>query len=81
MVGLSLAAGGANVIMQLARLPIGRGVAESRVESGRVDRRPIKRLRTTTAYLLVAMLGTDEERDRAPPPDRRGARRSPITSG
>jgi len=62
MVGLSLAAGGANVIMQLARLPVGRGVAESRVESGRVDRHPIKRLRTTTAYLLIAMLGTERER-------------------
>ena len=62
MVGLSLAAGGANVVMQLARLPVGRGVAESRVESGRVDRHPIKRLRTTTAYLLIAMLGTDAER-------------------
>jgi len=62
MVGMSLAAGGANVIMQLSRLPVGRGVAESRVDSGRVDRHPIKRLRTTTAYLLIAMLGTDEER-------------------
>lgn len=62
MVGLSLAAGGANVIMQLARLPVGRGVAESRVDSGRVDRHPIKRLRTTTAYLLIAMLGTEQER-------------------
>jgi len=63
MVGLSLAAGGANVIMQLARRPVGRGVAESRVESGRVDRHPIKRLRTTTAYLLIAMLGTEDERE------------------
>ena len=62
MVGLALAAGGANVIMQLARLPVGRGVAESRVDSGRVDRHPIKRLRTTTAYLLVSMLGSDEDR-------------------
>jgi uncharacterized protein (DUF2236 family) len=62
MVGLALAAGGANVVMQLARLPVGRGVAESRVDSGRVDRHPIKRLRTTTAYLLIAMLGTDVER-------------------
>jgi len=62
MVGLALAAGGANVIMQLARLPIGRGVAESRVDSGRVDRHPIKRLRTTTAYLLIALLGTEQER-------------------
>jgi uncharacterized protein (DUF2236 family) len=62
LVGIGLAAGGANVIMQLSRLPIGHGVAESRVESGRVDRHPIKRLRTTSAYLLVAMLGTDQER-------------------
>jgi uncharacterized protein (DUF2236 family) len=37
-------------------------VAESRVESGRVDRHPVKRLRTTTAYLLISMLGTEEER-------------------
>jgi uncharacterized protein (DUF2236 family) len=62
LVGIGLAAGGANVIMQLSRLPVGRGVAESRVESGRVDRHPIKRLRTTSAYLLVAMLGTEDER-------------------
>ena len=62
IVGLSLGAGGANVIMQLSRLPIGRGVAESRVDTGRVDRHPIKRLRTTTAYLLIALLGSDEER-------------------
>ena len=62
MVGLALAAGGANVVMQLARLPVGRGVAESRVDRGRVDRHPIKRLRTTTAYLLIAMLGTEDER-------------------
>jgi uncharacterized protein (DUF2236 family) len=62
MVGLSLAAGGANVVMQLAWLPVGRGVAESRVDSGRVDRHPIKRLRTTTAYLLIAMLGSEDER-------------------
>ena len=62
MVGLSLAAGGANVIMQLSQLPIGRAVATSRVETGRVDRHPIKRLRTTTAFLLVAMLSTEAER-------------------
>ena len=54
--------GTANVVMQLARLPVGRGVAESTVESGRVDRHPIKRLRTTVAYLAVAMFGTEEER-------------------
>ena len=32
------------------------------MDSARVDRHPIKRLRTTTAYLLIAMLGTDDER-------------------
>lgn len=57
-----LAAGGANVIMQLAQLPVGHGVANSRVDSGRVDKHPIKRLRTTTAYLVISLLGTDEER-------------------
>ena len=57
-----LALGNANVIMQLAWLPIGRGVAESPVESGRVDRHPIKRLRTTMSFLVIASLGTEEER-------------------
>jgi uncharacterized protein (DUF2236 family) len=56
------AAGAANVIMQLSRLPIGRGVAESRVDSGRLDEHPIKRLRTTLSFLVVAMWGTEEER-------------------
>jgi uncharacterized protein (DUF2236 family) len=61
--GIGLAAAGANVIMQLSQLPVGHGVAKSRVDSGRVDRRPIKRTRTTLAYLAVALLGTDEERE------------------
>ncbi len=60
--GYALFAGAANVIMQLSRLPVGRGVAESRVESGRVDLHPVKRLRTTTAFLVIASLGTREER-------------------
>lgn len=60
--GLGLAAGGANVVMQLARLPVGHGVAKSTVDSGRVDKHPIKRLRTTTAYLVIAALGTRDER-------------------
>jgi uncharacterized protein (DUF2236 family) len=59
---LGYAAAGANVIMQLSRLPVGRAVAMSDVDSGRVDRHPIKRLRTTSAYLAVAMLGTDADR-------------------
>jgi uncharacterized protein (DUF2236 family) len=54
--------GAANVVMQLARLPVGRGVAESTVETGRVDKHPFKRQRTTASYLIVALLGTDEER-------------------
>lgn len=60
--GIGLAAAGANVIMQLSLLPVGHGVAESRVESGRVDMHPIKRARTTLAYLAVALLGTEGER-------------------
>ncbi|MGZ6616545.1 MAG: oxygenase MpaB family protein [Solirubrobacteraceae bacterium] len=60
--GFGLAAGGANVIMQLARLPVGHGVARSTVDSGRVDKHPIKRLRTTSAFLVISMLGTEEER-------------------
>ncbi|MEV4259468.1 oxygenase MpaB family protein, partial [Spirillospora sp. NPDC049652] len=60
--GPSLVAGGANVIMQLSRLPVGLGVVESPVESGRIDRHPVKRTRTTLTYLVVAMLGSAEER-------------------
>jgi uncharacterized protein (DUF2236 family) len=61
--GIGLAAAGANVIMQLSMLPVGHGVAKSRVESGRVDEHPIKRARTTLAYLAVALLGTEAERE------------------
>jgi uncharacterized protein (DUF2236 family) len=57
-----LAAGNANVIMQLARLPVGHGVARSRVDSGRVDKHPFKRLRTTVTYLAIALVGTEGER-------------------
>ena len=60
--GLGLAAAGANVIMQLSQLPVGHGVARSTVDSGRVDKHPIKRLRTTLSYLAVAMAGTEAER-------------------
>lgn len=60
--GLGLAAAGANVVMQLSQLPVGRGVAESRVESGRIDLHPLKRTRTTLAYLAIALLGTESER-------------------
>lgn len=59
---IAVAIGGANVVMQLTHLPVGHGVAESRVETGRVDEHPLKRARTTFTYLAVAAGGTDEER-------------------
>jgi uncharacterized protein (DUF2236 family) len=62
MSGLGMAAAAANVVMQLSRLPIGRGVAESRVESGRADKHPAKRTRTTLSYLVIALYGTEHER-------------------
>lgn len=60
--GAALLAGSANVIMQLARPPVGYGVVESRVESGNIFRHPVKRARTTLTYLAVATMGTEEER-------------------
>ena len=61
--GFSLALGGANVIMQLSRLPVGHGVAESTVESGSLHTHPLKRTRTTLSYIMIALFGTDHERD------------------
>jgi uncharacterized protein (DUF2236 family) len=55
-------AGAANVIMQLSLAPVGYGVLESKVESGKLTRHPLKRFRTTFTYLAVALLGTDDER-------------------
>jgi uncharacterized protein (DUF2236 family) len=62
LMGVALLAGPANVIMQLARPSVGYGVLESRVESGRVDRHPIKRARTTFTYLAVATNGSLEQK-------------------
>ena len=62
LMGVALLAGAANVIMQLARPGVGYGVSESRVESGRVDRHPIKRARTTFTYLAVATKGTPQQK-------------------
>jgi uncharacterized protein (DUF2236 family) len=62
LLGVALLLGPANVIMQLARPGVGYGVLESRVESGRVDRHPIKRARTTFTYLAVAGSGTDQQK-------------------
>lgn len=61
--GAPLFLGGmANVIMQLSHPAVGYGVYESPVESGRIDKHPVKRLRTTLTYIGVALLGTEEER-------------------
>ena len=59
--GIALLAGPANVIMQLGLPGVGYGVMESRVESGRIDRHPIKRARTTFTYLAVATRGNPEQ--------------------
>ena len=59
---IGLLSGGANVIMELARPGVGYGVKDSRVESGRADRHPIKRARTTFTYLAVALSGTEEQK-------------------
>lgn len=52
----------ANVIMQLANPAVGYGVARSKVESGRLDLHPVKRARTTGAYLAVAVMGNANDR-------------------
>ncbi|HSK59585.1 MAG TPA: oxygenase MpaB family protein [Actinomycetospora sp.] len=52
----------ANVVMELSWPGVGHGVVESRVHSGDLMLHPVHRFRTTTAYLAVAMLGTDDER-------------------
>lgn len=62
LMGVALLAGPANVIMELSRPGVGHGVAESRVESGRIDRHPIKRARTTFTYIAVANSGTDVQK-------------------
>lgn len=54
--------GAANVIMQLSHPPVGYGVLESTVDSGKVTLHPLKRLRTTLTYLAVAWMGTDADR-------------------
>ncbi|GAA4477022.1 oxygenase MpaB family protein [Rhodococcus olei] len=60
--GVSLMAGAANVIMQLSWPGVGYGVMESKVESGRLFDHPVKRSRTTLAYLAVAAMGTEDEK-------------------
>ncbi len=48
--------------MQLSRLPVGHAVVESTVESGSLRKHPLKRTRTTLAYIMVALSGTEHER-------------------
>lgn len=60
--GLALAPAGANVIMQLSRLPIGHAIVESKVDGGSLSKHPIKRTRTTLAYIMIALFGTEHER-------------------
>lgn len=62
LMGVGLLAGPANVIMQLSHPAVGYGVMESRVDSGRLDRHPIKRARTTFTYLAVAVAGSDVQK-------------------
>lgn len=47
----------ATVVMQLARPGVGHGVVESRVDRGNIMLHPLHRLRTTSTYLAVTMLG------------------------
>ncbi|MFV0494589.1 oxygenase MpaB family protein [Mycobacterium sp.] len=63
LMGVALLAGPANVIMELSWPGVGHGVSESRVESGRVDRHPVKRARTTFTYIAVANYGTDAQKE------------------
>jgi uncharacterized protein (DUF2236 family) len=60
--GLMLAPASANVVMQLSRRGVGRAVAESKVAGGSLMRRPLKRTRTTLAYIWVALYGSDDDR-------------------
>ncbi|MFC9897069.1 oxygenase MpaB family protein [Nocardia sp. NPDC127579] len=52
----------ANVAMQFSHPGVAAGVMESTVESGALMVHPWKRLRTTSSYLAVAILGTPEEK-------------------
>ena len=54
--------GAANVIMQLSHPPVGYGVLESNVDSGKLTLHPLKRLRTTLTYLAVAWMGSEDDR-------------------
>jgi uncharacterized protein (DUF2236 family) len=59
--GATLLGAGANVVMQLSRLEVGRAVVESPLE-GALLRHPWRRTRTTLGYVMAALFGTEEER-------------------
>lgn len=59
----AMLASAANVIMQLGIPGVGYGVAESKVDRGNVLLHPWKRLRTTLTYLVVALFGTERDRE------------------
>jgi uncharacterized protein (DUF2236 family) len=61
--GMALAPAGANVIMQLSRLPIGHAVAESKAPKGSLSKHPMKRTRTTLGYIMIALFGSEHERE------------------
>lgn len=58
----AFAGAAANVVQQLGWPEVGYGVMESKVETGALMKHPWKRARTTSQYLAVAIVGTDEER-------------------
>ncbi|GAA4757511.1 oxygenase MpaB family protein [Gordonia alkaliphila] len=58
----SFSGAAANVVMQLGWPEVAYGVMESKVESGALMKHPWKRARTTTQYLAVAILGSEEEK-------------------
>ncbi len=60
--GIRIMAGTANVIMQLAVSAVGHGVMETRVDSGNIFKHPLKRTRTSLAYVVVSLAGTDAEK-------------------
>lgn len=52
----------ANIIMQLSQAPVGHGVRESRVDGGNAFLHPVKRARTTSTFLAVAVMGSDDDK-------------------
>lgn len=63
ILGAGLLGAAANIIMQLSWPGVGYGVVESKVDSGNVFKRPLKRNRTTLTYISVAALGTEAEKE------------------